>query len=140
MPSLQCSCAFCHKTCARLLLYSPSFCCTFCGIAICTTTFSTHLSLSIFLREYPLHLCPFSPHLKYSTTLSPASLLSFPLCHTISLYSSILQIYSRELFSPFSPSVSCNFGLGAQMLCNSNILFLSFLLTLPLMKQECAFL
>ena len=53
------------------------------------------------------------------------------------LYYSIFWIYSGKLFSP---SVSCNFGPGVWTLCNSNILFLSFLLTLPLIKQGHVFL
>ena len=65
MSSPQCSCAFCHRMCAGLL---HSFCCTFCGMATCTAPSTTCNFFSPFQRGYSLHLCPFSPHLKHSTS------------------------------------------------------------------------
>ena len=65
MLSLQCSCAFCHRTCTRLLFHS--FCCVFYGMATCTASSTTCNFFSPFQRGYSLHLCPFSPHLKHST-------------------------------------------------------------------------
>ena len=65
MPSPQCSCAFCHRTCTGLLLHS--FCCAFCGMATYTASSTTHNFFSPFQRGHSLYLCPFSLHLKHST-------------------------------------------------------------------------
>ena len=65
MPSPQCSYAFCHRTCAGLLLHF--FCYAFCDIATCATSSTTHNFFSPFQREHSLHLCPFSLYLKHST-------------------------------------------------------------------------
>ena len=65
MPSPQCSCAFCHRTCTELLLHS--FCCAFYGMAIHTVSSTTCNFFSPFQRGHSLHLCPFFPHLKHST-------------------------------------------------------------------------
>ena len=65
MLSLQCSCAFCHRICTRLLFHS--FCCAFYGMATCATSSTTCNFFFSFQREYSLHLCPFSPHLKHFT-------------------------------------------------------------------------
>ena len=73
MPSLQCSCTFCHRTCARLLLHS--FCCTFCGMATCTVSSATCNFFSSFQRGHSLHLCPFSPYLKHSTSTTSCFLI-----------------------------------------------------------------
>ena len=103
IPSLQCSCTFCHKTYTRLFLYS--FCCASRGLAICaafsfstllnllscTSPFTEHTSLSsyyafcglatctaLFFLTYnghSLHLCPFSLYLKHWTSTTPTLLI-----------------------------------------------------------------
>jgi len=83
MPSLQCFCAFHHRTCARLLLHS--FCCAFCGMATRAAS-STTRNFFPFQRGHSLHLCPFSPHLKHSTSTVSYLLIVFsPTPHCITL-------------------------------------------------------
>ena len=104
MPSPQCSCAFCHRTCARLLLYS--FCCTFCGMAIHTTFSTIHNFFSSFQIEYSLHLYPFSPHFEHSTsTVSYFLIIVSLISHCIILLNSTSNLFWGvvSLFSfPFS--------------------------------------
>ena len=66
---------------------------------------------------------------------------SFLLLHIALLYLITPQIYSG-ISLPLSLPLfySCNFRPGVQTLCNPNILFFSFLLILPLIKQRHAFL
>ena len=66
MPSPQCSCTFYRRMCAGLLFHS--FCCVFCGMAIRTASSSTRNFFSLFQIGHSLHLCPFSPHLKHTTS------------------------------------------------------------------------
>ena len=84
MPSLQCSYAFCYRTYTGLLLHS--FCYAFCGMATCTASSTTHNFFSPFQRGHSLHLCPFSPHLKHSTSTVSCLLIVFsPTPHCITL-------------------------------------------------------
>ena len=73
MPSPQYSCTFHYRTCTGLLLYS--FCCAFCGMATHTASSATHNFFSSFQRDYSLHLCSFSLHLKHSTSTASCFLI-----------------------------------------------------------------
>ena len=108
MPSPQYSCAFCHRMCTRLLLHS--FCCTFCGMATYAASSTTHNFFSPFQKGHSLHLCPFSPHLKYSTfTVSCFFIiLSFTSCYitlldnTSNLFWEVVPLFSfPSLFLQF---------------------------------------
>ena len=96
IPSPQCSCAFCHRTCAGLLLHS--FYCAFCGMATCTASSATYNFFSSFQRGHSLHLCPFSPHLKHftSTTSCFLIILSFT-SHCITLLVNTSNLFWREV-------------------------------------------
>ena len=92
IPSLQCSCTFYHKTCAGLLLHSS--CCAFCGTAIYATSSTTHNFFSSFQREYSLYLCPFSPHLKHSTSIISCLLIVVSLTpHCITLLNNTSNLF-----------------------------------------------
>ena len=92
MPSPQCSCAFCHRTCARLLLYS--FCCTFCGMATHAAFSTIRNFFSPFQIGHSLHLCPFSPHLKHSTsTISYLLIVFSPTPYCITLLDNTLYLF-----------------------------------------------
>ena len=77
-----------------------SFCCAFCGLAICTAfSFLTY-------NEYSLYLCPFSLHLKHSTSTTPILLIvlfSTPHCIILLLNTSNLFWGTTVLF----PSSFC---------------------------------
>ena len=99
-PSLQCSCAFHCRMCTGLLLHS--FCYAFCGMATCTASSATHNFFSSFQREHSLHLCPFSLHLKHSTSTTSCFLiiLSFTShCITLLVNTSNLFWGAVPLFS-----------------------------------------
>ena len=72
-PSPQYSCTFHHRMCAGLLFYS--FCCAFCGMATYTASSAIRNFFSFFQREHSLHLCPFSLHLKHSTSTASCFLI-----------------------------------------------------------------
>ena len=108
MPSLQCSCAFRHRTCTRLLLYS--FCCTFCGMATHTVFSTTHNFFSPFQIGHSLHLCPFSLYLKHSTSTVSCLLIIVSLTsHCITLLNNTSNLFwdTVPLFS--SPSLFLQF-------------------------------
>ena len=82
------------------------------------------------------------PFYTWNTLLSPspAFLSSFLSYYTTLLYLSTPQIYFGAQFpSSLLYLCSCNFGPGTWTLCNSNILVLSFLPILPLMKRGHTF-
>ena len=121
MPSHNSSCAFHHKTCARLLLYS--FYCASCGLATCTalssltllnfcccafcgivthTTLSTPFLSTFFYSGYFLHLCSSSPYLKHLTFFASCLLIvlsSNP--HYITLLLNTSNLFLGTTF-PFS--------------------------------------
>ena len=103
MPSLQCSCAFHHRTYARLLLHS--FCCAFCNMATHATSSTTRNFFSPFQRGYSLHLYPFSLHLKHSTfTVSCFLIILSFTSHCITLLDNTSNLFwgAVSLFSfPF---------------------------------------
>ena len=124
MLSPQYSCAFHHKICARLLLYSAhyashgltthvvlpsltllSFCCyTFCGVAMHAAFFALPFSI-LFYSRYSLHLCPFFPHLKHSnSTASCLFIVLSSTSHCITLLLNISNLFWERIF-PFSPSI-----------------------------------
>ena len=123
MPSLQCSHALCCRAATKFLYYSCVFslveyagfssCCAFCGLTIYTTSSSSTLlnflsSFTFLYSGHSLHLCPFSPHLKHSTTtVSCLLIVLFPL------------------------SCSCSYGPGAQTSYSTNTIFPFFSLILP---------
>ena len=72
--------------------------CTFYGLAACTTLF--------FLTRngHSLHLCPFSPHLKYSTSTTPTLLIIFSSTpHCITLLFNTSNLF-WDIVTPFSAS------------------------------------
>ena len=94
MPSHDSSCAFYHKTCARLLLHFSY--CAFCGLATCAalssltllnfcccafcgiathTTLSTPFLFTFFHSRHFLHLCSSSPYLKHLTLFASCLLI-----------------------------------------------------------------
>ena len=92
MPSLQCFCAFCYRTCAGLLLHS--FCCTFCGMAICTIFSTIYNFFSPFQIGHSLHLCLFSLYLKHSTSTVSCFLIIVSLTsHCITLLDSTSNLF-----------------------------------------------
>ena len=95
--------AFCHRTHAGLLFYF--FCCTSYGMVTCTAFSITHIFFSVFQREYFLHLCSFSPHLKHSTSITfyLFIVLSFT-PHCITLLNNTSNLF-WEIVVPFSPSL-----------------------------------
>jgi len=100
MPSPQCSCAFCRRTCTRLLLHS--FCYAFCGMATCAISSTTHNFFSPFQRGHSLHLCPFSPYLKHSTfTVSCFFIILSFISHCITLLDNTSNLFwgAVSLFS-----------------------------------------
>jgi len=157
--SPQYSNTLCHKTYSGLLLYSS--CYTFCGMVIHT---------AFLLLGQSLHWCPSPSYSKYFIFLSctflhiewAGSFNCFTCCgmatlathsslffstscllispHTLSPYLTILQIYFEELTFPSFLLFYSNYGLGTWTFCSSNIVFLSFLLSLPLMKQGHTFI
>ena len=108
MSSLQCSCTFCHRICAGLLLYS--FFCAFCGMATCAAPSTTCNFFSPFQRGHFLHLCAFSPHLKHST-------------FTVSCF---LIILSFTLYCITLLDNTSNLFWGAVPLFSFSFLFLQF--------------
>ena len=103
MPFPQCSCTFCHKTCAGLLLHS--FSCTFGGMATHTTPSTTCNFFSPFQRGHSLHLCPSSPHLKHFTFTISYFLIIF----SFTLYCIILLDNTSNLFWRVVPLFSFPF-------------------------------
>ena len=123
MPSPQYSHALCCKAATELLYYSCVFylvehagfssCCAFCGLTIYTISFSSTLlnflsSFTFLYSGHSLHLCPFSPHLKHSTTTVSCLLI---------------------VLSPLS--CSCSYRPGAQTSYSTNTIFPFFSLILP---------
>ena len=108
VPSPQCSCAFCCRTCARLFLHS--FCCTFCGMATCAASSTTYNFFSSFQGGHSLHLYSFSLHLKHST-------------FTISCFFTILSFTSHCIILLDNTS---NLFWGAVPLFSFPSLFLQF--------------
>ena len=134
-PLLQCSSALFLNSSTELLLYPPycascslvthatsllsallnllSFSCTFsfightsffscytfCGLITCTAFFF------LIHNEHSLHLCPFSSHLKYSTSTIPTFLIVLPsTLHYIILLLNTSNLF-WEMFILFSPSL-----------------------------------
>ena len=96
-----------------------------------STLLSLISSFVFFHFGHSLHLCSFSLYLKHSTTLPLVSWLSSLPLHTASLYSSILQTYFGEWWSPpLLPFYSCNCRPGAWTSCNIDTTSPSFLLIL----------
>ena len=92
MPFPQCSCAFCHKTYAGLLLYSFFY--TFGGIVTHTTPSTTRNFFSSFQRGHSLHLCPSSPHLKHFTFTISCFLIIFSFTlHCITLLDNTSNLF-----------------------------------------------
>ena len=102
------------------------------------------------------HMLPFLPSsitdtpctcapLLYTYSTLPSALHVFFFVSSILLHISLLyllkfQIYFGELIFLFLFLLSCSIGLSVQTPCTSSILFLVFLLTLPLVKRGHAFL
>ena len=81
---LSFSCAFPFTGCASL-----SLCYTFCGLTTCA-------AFSFFIyKGHSLHLCPFSPYLKHSTSTTPTLLIVFPsfTSHCIILLDNISNLF-----------------------------------------------
>ena len=92
MLSPQCSCAFYHRICARLLFYS--FCYAFCGMATCAAPSTTRNFFSSFQRGHSLHLCPFFLHLKHSTfTVSCFLIILSFMSHCITLLDNTSNLF-----------------------------------------------
>ena len=108
MPSPQYSCILCHRTCARLLFHS--FCCAFCGMATCVASPSTRNFFPPFQRGHSLHLCPFSPHLKHSTSTVSCFLiiLSFT-SHCITLLDNTSNLFWKAVLLFSSSSLFLQF-------------------------------
>ena len=99
------------------------------------------LALFSFITDTPYTCAPLL--CTYNTLSSTPLVLSLAfstLLHTSLLYLLESPIYFGKLVSSFSLFPFCSIRLSIQILCTSNTIFLSFLLTLPLMKQEHTFL
>ena len=82
--------------CTGLLLHS--FCCAFCSMATHTTSSTTHNFFSPFQRGHSLYLCPFSPHLKYSTfTISCFFIILSFTSHCITLLDNTSNLFWRAV-------------------------------------------
>jgi len=134
-----------HIIFISLIIYKPS------TLIIFPQTFSMWLGAgtSLFcLFQYAIPFCTPSAgtfyictSLFYTYNIPPSiplvsSLAFLILLHILSLYLLKPQIYFGELVFSFSFLSFYSTGLGVWTSCISNILFLTFLLTLSLIKQE----
>ena len=89
--------------CTGLLLHS--FCCTFCSLATCAASSTTHNSFSPFQRRHSLHLCPSFLYLKHSTLTVSCFLIIVSLTlHYITLFVNTSNLFwgTVPLFSSLS--------------------------------------
>jgi len=119
-------------------------CCIFYGPTICTICllFPFCLSTSIFGHSYLQYpTLQYLKHFTSSTLFYYLTSTSFFIPHYITLVANILYLFwGFSLFSFSFFFLSYSYGLGIWTSYNSNILFLSFPLTMPLVKQRLVFL
>ena len=87
--------------CSALLSFLSLPChCTFCGVAICATFSSSHFPSIFLYKGHTLHLCPFSPHLKHSTSTTFCLLIVLSFTpHCITLLNNTSNLFWKVIFS-----------------------------------------